>query len=115
MACDRFYITSTHQRGQIYLTISCTKGDRFILRSHPVMDSTSPVHRGWQLWGNFFSDMWFHGGFWPSSKENVDVLLNNKQILEEKIERMESVLTNQPTNQPTNQRGQIYLTIDKLR
>lgn len=47
---------------------------------HPIMDYTSPAHRGWQTWHGS-SDMHKHGP-WPTSLENLSVAKQEKYTME---------------------------------
>ena len=58
---------------------------------HAIMDSTSPVHSGFQKWN--LSDAWKHGPF-PTSKEDVDSL--TPALLQQTINLMNSAVGGKP-------------------
>ena len=60
---------------------------------HTVMDSTSPVHAGFQEW--HWWDFWKHGPF-PTSKEDVNSL--TPELLQQTIDRMNAAVGGKPLN-----------------
>jgi hypothetical protein len=56
---------------------------------HPVMDSTSPVHRDFTSWRN--RDFHRHGDFW-NSKEDLSYLLANPELVGETINKMHGAM-----------------------
>lgn len=63
---------------------------------HPVMDSTSPVHSGFQLWKP--RDFYKHGDFW-ASHEDLPYLLSHPEIVNETVELMlNTIKTGQACN-----------------
>lgn len=52
---------------------------------HPVMDSTSPVHSGFQSWRS--RDFYKHGDFW-ASQEDLSYLLSHPETVNETIDLM---------------------------
>lgn len=57
---------------------------------HPVMDSTSPSHEGFQMWHGTFSDLKKHGP-WPTSLENIDVA-KHPYHMKRTLQRMRDVM-----------------------
>ena len=53
---------------------------------HPIMDSTSPSHSGFKEWNT--TDFNSHGGF-PGTLESKSDLLDNPDLLDETIKRMQ--------------------------
>jgi hypothetical protein len=60
---------------------------------HAIMDSTSPVHAGFQEWHSW--DFWKHGSF-PTSKEDVNSL--TPELLQETIDRMNAAVAGNNLN-----------------
>jgi hypothetical protein len=62
---------------------------------HPIMDSTSPAHAGFQIWYNPYthpSELLNHGDFFPTSQENMEHL--TPDLLNETIQRIENAMSN---------------------
>jgi hypothetical protein len=64
---------------------------------HPVMDSTSPVHQGWQIWNPYAnpSQIFDHGDM-PGSQEMLGNLLDVDGLLEETIRRVNAARSGAP-------------------
>jgi len=61
---------------------------------HPVMDSTSPAHRGWQTWNPFdFKGVRNHGDF-SQSIENLSAL--TPQLMAESTRRIQEIMLGVP-------------------
>jgi RHS repeat-associated protein len=60
---------------------------------HPIMDSTSPAHAGWQVWnpGSNWSQILLHGNM-PETLENLTILRMNTDILQETVQRIHAAL-----------------------
>ena len=58
---------------------------------HPIMDSTSPAHAGWQVW-NFPSFQMFLHGNMPETLEDLTILKMNDQLMQETLQRIHSAL-----------------------
>ena len=58
---------------------------------HPIMDSTSPAHAGWQVWDFPSFQMFLHGNM-PETLEDLNILKMNDQLLQETLQRIQAAL-----------------------